>query len=66
MKEHQQRVKDEKIELDYKREKLREFLYTDTFAKLNDGERGLLSAQYIIMGNYSDILQTRVEGFLPE
>jgi hypothetical protein len=60
---HQQRVVDEKNELDFKREALRDFLYTDTFAALPDGERGLMQAQYILMGNYSDILQSRIEGF---
>lgn len=63
MQPHQWRVVDEKSDLDGKREKLREFLYTDTFASLNDGERGLLQAQYIVMGNYLDVLQSRIEGF---
>jgi hypothetical protein len=60
---HQQRVVDEKNELDTKREALGNFLYSDTFANMNDGDRGLMQAQYIIMGNYSDILQSRIEGF---
>ena len=63
MKDFQQRVVDEKCDLDEKIERLDEFLYTDIFAKLNDGDRGLLQAQYIIMSNYSGILQSRIEGF---
>ena len=63
MQPHQQRVINEKIELDKNREKLRKFLYTDVYANLNDGERGSLQAQYIVMGHYSDILQMRIEGF---
>lgn len=63
MEAYQQRVVDEKAELDEKREKLRDFLYTDNFAAMKDGDRGLLQAQYIIMGNYSGILQSRIEGF---
>ena len=63
MKPHQQRVVDERNDLDVKREKLHDFLHTDTYAKLDDGERGTLQAQYIVMGNYSDILQIRIEIF---
>ena len=66
METYQQRVVDEKSELDDKRKKLEEFLYTDTFVSLNDGERGLLQTQYILMGNYSDVLQSRIEGFNEE
>ena len=63
MEAYQQRVVDEKNELDYKREALHDFLHTDTYAGLSNGERGELQAQYIVMGNYSDILQTRIERF---
>lgn len=63
MEDYQQRVIDEKNGLDEKRNKLKDFLYTDIYANLPDGERGNLQAQYMVMGNYSDILQTRIEGF---
>lgn len=60
---HQQRVVDEKIELDEKREKLGIFLYTDIYAGLPDEERGDLHAQYTVMGHYSGILISRIGRF---
>jgi len=63
MQPHQQRVVDEKKELDEKREKLYEFLHTDIYEGLADGERADLQAQYWAMGFYSNILDSRISRF---
>lgn len=63
MQPHQQRVIDEKAELDGKREKLRDFLHTDIYANLSDGEREDLQAQHTVMEHYSGILESRVSRF---
>lgn len=61
MEAHQQRVVDEKTELDVKLKKLSDFLETDKFKSLDEKERYLLKRQHEYMSNYSDILEERIE-----
>ncbi len=63
MQPHQQRVIDEKTELDAKLKKLTAFTFTDTFEALPSDERGRLNRQHGIMGQYSDILGERIAAF---
>lgn len=60
---HQQRVVDEKTELDGKLEKLGAFLGSSVFEKLPQTERYLLSKQRELMGGYSEILRERISYF---
>ena len=59
----QQRVVDEKAELDKKLEKLKEFNQSDAFAAISSESRMLLSAQAVAMHDYSLILKKRIENF---
>ena len=63
MQPHQQRVVDEKTELDAKREKLAEFKNTLVFEKLPWQEQELLNTQAHIMCLYSAILRFRIAAF---
>lgn len=63
MEPHQQRVIDEKRELDEKREKLLSFLNTDLFHGLDQAEKDRLRTQFQVMGVYSDILHQRISAF---
>lgn len=63
MQPHQQRVVDEKNELDEKLAKLKMFFDTDLFSKLDDAERGRLIRQSTIMDAYSAILYERIACF---
>jgi hypothetical protein len=63
MQPHQQRVVDEKAELDSKLEKLRAFLPSPIFAKLDEDERKRLFTQANIMSDYSEILGERIAAF---
>lgn len=60
---HQQRVVDEKRELDEKLSKLTAFGTTPTFAALPAEEQGRLNRQHAIMEEYSRILGERIEAF---
>ena len=60
---HQQRVVDEKTELDGKMEKLEAFLGTPLFKSLPAGEQHLLEEQYVAMDRYSDLLGLRIKAF---
>lgn len=60
---HQQRVIDEKAELDDRRSKLAAFLYTGTFEALDAAERERLEKQLRLMTSYSDVLGERIEAF---
>jgi hypothetical protein len=60
MKEHEQRVVDEKADLDDRIARLGTFMLTDTFAQLPDDGRFLLFRQGIAMRDYSDILGKRI------
>jgi len=59
----QQRVIDEKRELDEKRSRLDDFQAGDTFAGLEPMDRALLNKQMDAMGIYSRILEMRIERF---
>jgi hypothetical protein len=63
MQSHQQRVVDEKRELDEKREKLGLFKNTDIFASLPWQEQERLNTQAHIMTMYSAILGERISNF---
>ena len=64
MQPHQQRVVDEKTELDEKLAKLGEFIESSPiFAGLPDGERKRLVRQKSCMGEYSEILGERIAAF---
>lgn len=60
---HQQRVIEEKQELDTKREKLGEFKNTDMFLSLPWQEQERLNTQAHIMTMYSSVLGERVRNF---
>jgi hypothetical protein len=60
---HQQRVVDEKSELDEKINKLRAFFDTDVFSGLDAAERVRLDMQCAVMSVYSDILGKRIAAF---
>jgi len=63
MQPHQQRVVDEKRELDEKREKLGRFKNSDVFAELMWQEQERLNTQAHIMTMYSAILGERIANF---
>ncbi|MBB2928375.1 crAss001_48 related protein [Paraburkholderia silvatlantica] len=60
---HQQRVIDEKTELDEKLTKLSAFVGTPIFSGLAEEERERLAAQARAMGEYSRILGDRIAAF---
>ncbi len=60
---HQQRVVDEKSELDERLAKLGAFVVTDTFNRLDSIERELLLEQEDAMNAYSDVLARRISNF---
>lgn len=63
MQPHQQRVIDEKAELDEKREKLDAFGRTPMFTGLPQQEKERLTAQAHIMTMYSAVLSDRIAAF---
>lgn len=60
---HQQRVVDEKRELDGRIEKLNAFFRTSAFHGLDDAEQRRLSRQAGIMMQYSNVLAERIAAF---
>ena len=60
---HQQRVVDEKRELDGRIERLNAFFRTSTFHGLDDAEQGRLSRQAGIMMQYSAVPGERIAAF---
>jgi hypothetical protein len=60
---YQQRVVDEKKDLDDKRAKLLSFFNTDLFRGLDQAEKDRLRTQHSIMGVYSEILHQRISAF---
>jgi hypothetical protein len=60
---HQQRVVDEKRELDEKIEKLTAFFNTETYRGLRSAEQHLLSQQLQHMTGYSMVLTDRISLF---
>ena len=63
MQPHQQRVVDEKAELDEKLTKLDAFGRTPLFASLPDDEQGRLNRQHSLMEQYSAVLGERIAAF---
>ena len=60
---HQQRVVDEKRELDEKISKLGPFLNSSIFKSLDGDEQERLCDQYEVMQVYSNILRDRIAAF---
>lgn len=60
---HQQRVLDEKAELDERLKKLSAFVITDAFNRLDSTDRELLLEQEDAMTTYSDVLTRRIKNF---
>lgn len=60
---HEQRVLDEKIELDLKAGKLKEFIAGQVFPTLPRADRWLLVAQRYLMRGYSMVLRMRIKRF---
>ena len=63
MEDYQQRVIEEKKELDEKISKLKDFGNTLNFTQLATVEQGLLRLQLVAMNNYSDVLGQRIDLF---
>jgi len=63
MQDYQQRVIDDKKEIDVKLEVLRVFTRGDTFSALPKEEQDRMSRQGWAMENYSDILGDRIKSF---
>ena len=64
MEDYQQRVVDEKAELDKKAEALSKFIgYSDEFESLDSAEKERLKEQNDIMWQYSEILGARIAAF---
>ena len=60
---HQQRVVDEKAELDEKLAKLKAFFDTDLFKSLDEDEQERMWRQADHMGDYSSVLGERIAAF---
>lgn len=60
MEAYQQRVVDEKDELDGKVAKLRLYLKTGNYFGLSRDEQGRMLRQYLLMREYSDVLGERI------
>lgn len=60
---HQQRVVDEKVELDHKLDNLRVFFGTPIFKGLPEAEQGRMGQQAAVMNTYSEILASRIAAF---
>lgn len=63
MQPHQQRVVDEKDELEEKLTKLNSFIGGTIYDSLSADERNRLSRQAVIMKDYLDILNERINAF---
>lgn len=60
---HQQRVVQEKTELDSKMDKLSAFVDTPVFASLPEAEKERLARQLYHMGQYREVLFERIAAF---
>jgi hypothetical protein len=65
MEEYQQRVIDEKTELDKKIENLKNFFSNPIYLTLSEEQQSLLYCQHQIMGAYSTVLARRIKLFNP-
>ena len=63
MEAYQQRVIDERNELEEKINRLRVFIGTGTYIRLDTIDRELLRAQITLMISYSRVLTRRIERF---
>ena len=63
MQPHQQRVVDEKTELDGKLEKLQAFMFTSIHDGLPEDEKTRLKEQSVHMASYSRVLGERIAAF---
>jgi hypothetical protein len=63
MQPYQQRVIEEKTELDDKIGKLNYFRVSGEMSKISDAERKMLNLQYHAMVTYSFILELRIKSF---
>lgn len=63
MEAFQQRVVDEKKELDEKIAKLLAFSETETYDNLPEDEKSDLEEQFECMNNYSSVLERRISRF---
>lgn len=63
MEDFQQRVVEEREELETKMAKLSDFMHGDTYTELSATDQGLLMVQLVAMQNYSDALFRRIELF---
>lgn len=63
MQPYQQRVADEKDELDEKLHALENFIDSPKFLELDRGERQRLTRQATLMAQYSDVLGERIDAF---
>lgn len=63
MEAYQQRVVEEKRELDSKRDKLTEFLKSPNRTKVSQDEQDRLTRQLAVMDVYSNILAERIVHF---
>ena len=63
MEAYQQRVVDEKKELDIKLDKLVEFLKSPKITSVNPDEHNRLTRQQYIMRQYSEVLSERIVHF---
>lgn len=61
---HQQRVVNEKQELDKNLDKLTAFINSNNFTTVDQDERRRLVKQESIMREYSDVLAERIEAFI--
>jgi hypothetical protein len=66
MLDYQQRVVDEKIQLDERLEKLREFMKGNFFKKVKEEEQKRMMRQEASMDIYSDVLGERIAAFSQE
>ena len=64
MQEFQERVVIEKNELDYKLNKLSDFIMSDDLEALPNEEQARMAKQAIVMIKYSKILGERIDAFI--
>lgn len=60
---HQQRVVEEKDDLDGKCNRLAGFISGDVFSNLDEAEKSRLNRQLVVMSSYSEILAERITAF---
>ena len=65
MEAYQERVVEEKRELDEKLAKLDAFMNTERFTALSVGEQVRMTLQRSLMHYYSEVLDERIEAFPP-